>query len=61
MVSILIVLPTWMALYKLLRVDVVFLVYILGGVMLGSLLPDVDASDAKIMHGSWRVIGLFGK
>lgn len=61
MVSILIVLPTWMALYRLLQVDVVFLVYILGGVMLGSLLPDVDASDAKIMHGSWRVIGLFGK
>jgi len=29
--------------------------------MLGALLPDVDASDAKVMHGYWRPIGLFGK
>jgi membrane-bound metal-dependent hydrolase YbcI (DUF457 family) len=35
--------------------------YVLGGVLLGCLLPDVDASDAKVMHGYWRPIGLFGK
>ncbi len=29
--------------------------------MLGSLLPDVDASDAKVLHGYWKPIGLFGK
>jgi len=37
------------------------MVYVLGGVLLGCLLPDVDASDAKVMHGYWRPIGLFGK
>ena len=37
------------------------LLYVLGGIMLGSLLPDVDASDAKVMHGYWKPIGLFGK
>jgi membrane-bound metal-dependent hydrolase YbcI (DUF457 family) len=36
-------------------------VYLLGGIMVGSLLPDVDASDAKVMHGYWKPIGLFGK
>jgi len=35
--------------------------YVLGGVLLGYLLPDVDASDAKVMHGYWKPIGLFGK
>ena len=35
--------------------------YVFGGVLLGCLLPDVDASDAKVMHGYWRPIGLFGK
>jgi len=31
------------------------------GVMVGSLLPDVDASDSKIMHGTWKPIGFVGK
>jgi hypothetical protein len=35
------------------------IIYLLGGVMIGSLLPDVDASDAKVMHGYWKPIGLF--
>ncbi len=37
------------------------IVCVIGGIMLGCLLPDVDASDAKVMHGSWEPIGLFGK
>ncbi len=28
---------------------------------MGALLPDVDASDSKVMRGYWRPIGLFGK
>jgi membrane-bound metal-dependent hydrolase YbcI (DUF457 family) len=54
-------LPTAMVLFNLNQQSVYVLVYFLGGIMLGSLLPDVDASDAKIMHGGWRAIGVFGK
>ena len=60
--SFMISLPTIWALYSMApdaMTDVI--VYVLGGVLLGCLLPDVDASDAKVMHGYWRPIGLFGK
>jgi membrane-bound metal-dependent hydrolase YbcI (DUF457 family) len=60
--SIMISLPTIMALFNMapdIMTDAIG--YVLGGVALGCLLPDVDASDAKVMHGYWRPIGLFGK
>jgi len=61
-VSILMALPTTMVLFNLLPPESFnAIVYFLGGIMIGSLLPDVDASDAKVMHGSWKPIGLFGK
>jgi len=61
-VSMLVVLPSVMILYNmLLPGDVSVIGYILGGVMIGSLLPDVDASDAKVMHGYWKPIGLVGR
>jgi inner membrane protein len=50
-----------MVLFNLNQQAVTLIVYFLVGVMVGSLLPDVDASDAKIMHGEYRAIGLFGK
>ena len=31
------------------------------GILTGSLLPDLDASNAKVMHGWWSPIGLIGK
>lgn len=62
LVSILISLPTSMVLFNLLPSENFnAIIYLLGGVMIGSLLPDVDASDAKVMHGYWKPIGLFGK
>lgn len=61
LLSILMSLPIALVLYNMNQQAVNILAYFLGGIMLGSLLPDVDASDAKIMHGSWRPIGLFGK
>ena len=60
--SFMISLPTIWALYSMapdIMIDVIG--YVIGGVLLGCLLPDVDASDAKVMHGYWRPIGLFGK
>lgn len=61
-VSIMISLPTTMVLFNMIPNTMVSaLLYILGGIMLGSLLPDVDASDAKVLHGYWKPIGLFGK
>jgi membrane-bound metal-dependent hydrolase YbcI (DUF457 family) len=33
----------------------------MAGISLGSLLPELDAPDSKIMHGRWRRIGSFGK
>ena len=60
--SFMISLPTIMALFKMAPDTMTEVIgYILGGVLLGCLLPDVDASDAKVMHGYWRPIGLFGK
>jgi len=54
-------LPAAIVLFNLNQQSVYVLGYFLGGILVGSLLPDVDASDAKIMHGSWRPIGIFGK
>jgi membrane-bound metal-dependent hydrolase YbcI (DUF457 family) len=60
--SILMALPTSVVLFNLLPANSIeAVIYVLGGIMIGCLLPDVDASDAKVMHGSWRPIGLFGK
>jgi len=60
--SFMICLPTIAALYTMASNTLPeAIVYVLGGVLLGCLLPDVDASDAKVMHGHWRPIGLFGK
>ncbi|MHA2352491.1 MAG: metal-dependent hydrolase [Candidatus Thorarchaeota archaeon] len=60
--SFMISLPTIMALYTMAPDTMTeVMAYVLGGVLLGCLLPDVDASDAKVMHGYWRPIGLFGK
>lgn len=61
LLSILMSLPTAMVLFNLNQQTVNVLTYFLGGIMLGSLLPDVDASDAKIMHGRSKPIGFFGK
>jgi membrane-bound metal-dependent hydrolase YbcI (DUF457 family) len=56
------VLPTTMVLFSMLpSKEFNALIYVLGGLMVGSLLPDIDASDSKIMYGSWKGIGLFGK
>ncbi|MGY5852591.1 MAG: metal-dependent hydrolase [Candidatus Thorarchaeota archaeon] len=55
--------PTWYILYKFDPLSPqanVFLVIIIG-IAVGSLLPDIDASDAKVMHGSWSPIGRFTK
>jgi len=61
-VSVLMALPTTMVLFNMLpSAGFNALIYVLGGLMIGSLLPDVDASDSKIMYGSWKGIGLFGK
>ena len=61
--SLIISLPTYFFLHKLStlvawsnHLNVVPL-----GIMLGSLLPDLDASTSKIMHGWWRPFGLFDK
>lgn len=35
--------------------------FILFGILVGSLLPDIDANDSKVMHGWWRPIGVFSK
>ena len=60
--SFMISLPTLWALYSIAPDPMTeVMAYVLGGVLLGCLLPDVDASDAKVMHGYWRPIGLFGK
>ena len=60
--SFMISLPTIMALFNMAPDTMTNVMgYLLGGVLLGCLLPDVDASDAKVMHGYWRPIGLFGK
>ena len=59
--SFMISLPTITALYTMASNTLPEVIaYVLGGVLLGCLLPDVDASDAKVMHGYWRPIGLFG-
>ena len=60
--SIMISLPTAMALFLLFHDTMDSAIFcVIGGIMFGCLLPDVDASDAKVMHGSWEPIGLFGK
>ncbi len=60
--SFMISLPTIMVLFNMAPDTMTNVMgYLLGGVLLGCLLPDVDASDAKVMHGYWRPIGLFGK
>lgn len=62
-ISVLMSMPTWYILYKLSPLAMQnngFLVIIIG-IAVGSLLPDIDASDAKIMHGSWSPIGRFTK
>ncbi len=60
--SFMISLPTIWTLYSMAPDAMIEVIaYVLGGVLLGCLLPDVDASDAKVMHGYWRPIGLFGK
>lgn len=56
-------LPTFWVLYisttSVYQRTALFLVF--AGVWLGSLLPDLDAPDAKIMHGAWCPLGLIGK
>lgn len=52
LVSILIAAPTSMVLFNLLPSDSAnAIAYLLGGVMIGAILPDVDASDVKL---AWR-------
>jgi len=62
-VSILVCLPTFMVLHNSTTSVALTncLVSAMMGVMVGSLLPDVDASDSKIMHGTWKPIGFVGK
>ena len=62
-ISVLISMPTWYILYKLspLSMQNNGFVVILIGIAVGSLLPDIDASDAKVMHGSWSPIVRFTK
>ncbi len=62
-ISVLMSMPTWYLLYKLNPLSMQnngFLVIIIG-IAAGSLLPDIDASDAKVMHGGWSPIGRFTK
>ena len=61
--SLFVALPAFTVLYTLspsvqYRNSVIF---IMMGISVGSLLPDFDARDAKVMHGWWRPIGLIGK
>jgi len=61
--SMLISLPTFVFLLKL-DPSVEFLRNIsatFAGIILGSLLPDLDAPDSKIMYEWWKPFGLFGK
>jgi len=48
-------------LYKLAIIDKNVLIAIIIGIFLGSLVPDVDASDAHILRGELREISLFFK
>jgi membrane-bound metal-dependent hydrolase YbcI (DUF457 family) len=61
--SVFVAAPTFVAAIFLITHEfwrtVITMIY--AGLALGSLLPDVDASDAKIMHGYWGVIGFIGK
>ena len=63
LMSMFVAAPTFVAAFFLITEEfwrtVMTMVY--AGLLLGSLLPDVDASDAKVMHGYWRPIGLVGK
>jgi len=62
-ISVLMSMPTWYLLYKLspLSMQNNGFIVILIGIAVGSLLPDIDASDAKVMHGGWSPIGRFTK
>ncbi|MFW9889280.1 MAG: metal-dependent hydrolase [Candidatus Thorarchaeota archaeon] len=62
-ISVLMALPTWYITYMSNAYPLwqSGYVLVLFGIAMGSLLPDLDASDAKVMHGFWRPIGLFGK
>ncbi len=61
--SIIIFLPTFFFLHKFSTLVVWsnHLNVVLLGIVLGSLLPDLDAHDSKIMHGMWRPFGFLGK
>ena len=48
-------------LYRLAMINENVLIVMIIGIFLGSLVPDVDASDAHILHGELREIGLFFK
>jgi membrane-bound metal-dependent hydrolase YbcI (DUF457 family) len=62
-ISMFVYLPTFFFLLKLYPSRAVLnnLSALAAGIMLGSLLPDLDAPDSKIMHGWWRPFGLFYK
>ncbi|MFW9888451.1 MAG: metal-dependent hydrolase [Candidatus Thorarchaeota archaeon] len=62
-ISMLMVLPAWYAIYMFNPSPLWQSGYalVLVGIATGSLFPDVDASDAKIMHGTWKPVGFFGK
>jgi len=61
--SVLISFPTFFVLYNW-SPSVQYsnsIILIMMGIFMGSLLPDLDASDSKIMHGWWRPIGFISK
>ena len=51
LISLGLVLPFYVTIWMTDAVDDLYLLLFIVGVAIGSLVPDVDASDARIMHG----------
>jgi len=61
LISLGLVLPFFVTLWMLDAVDDGYLLLFIMGVLIGSLVPDVDATDARIFHGYYEYVGLFFK
>jgi len=61
LISLGLVLPFFVTIMMTETVDSTYLLLFIVGVAIGSLVPDVDATDARIMHGSYEYAGLFFK
>ena len=61
LISLGLVLPFFVTIHLNELVDNLYLLLFMIGVAIGSLVPDVDATDARIMHGYYEYAGLFFK